>query len=712
MKRSFTGFNSKLAPWIVLGFSLAITFLLWRTGEKTIEQAVEARFQLEIRSIEDSIVERLKMYELMLQGCLGLFNASDFVDRREWKMYVKALDPDNNYPGIQGIGFSLRVPAAEKAAHVRQLRAEGFPDYTIRPAGERSEYFPIIYLEPFSDRNLRAFSYDMFSEPVRRAAMEKARDTGVAAMSGKVRLVQETARNVQPGFLIYLPLYEKNLPLDTQEDRRAALRGFVYSPFRMDDFINGIITWDTAAVQWEVYDGTGYGADALLYRSSAAAPDTSDEIRARQKKTSFALFNRTWSLYFRALPALTASIDRTNLRFMVCSSLVISLLLFSITFLIVARAKALARDMDRQKAAAEELRQTSDYLESLIDYASAPIITWDRAYRITRFNHAFENLTGYGAEEVYGRELAMLFPQESLDESLEKIARTSGGERWVSVEIPILRKDGVIRTVLWNSANIYSHGHTKLVATIAQGVDITDRKSAEEALMAKNDELIRFNYTVSHDLKSPLVTIKTFLGYLEHDLAKADSEKMAKDLTYIHTAADKMNALLEDLLDLSRIGSVANVPGEVMLEEIVKEALQLAAGTISRSGVRVVVAEKPQVLYGDRARLVQVFQNLIENAVKFMGPQAEPKVEIGAEQANGTVLCFVRDNGMGIDPRHQSKLFGLFQKLDENAEGTGIGLALVKRIIETHGGRIRVESEGPGKGACFWFTLPIKEVEG
>lgn len=238
------------------------------------------------------------------------------------------------------------------------------------------------------------------------------------------------------------------------------------------------------------------------------------------------------------------------------------------------------------------------------------------------------------------------------------------------------------------------------------------RLSAHE-LKQRNDELARFTYTVSHDLKSPLVTIQTFLGFLLRDAKNQDTARMEKDVHFIRGAAEKMGRLLNELLDLSRVGRKMNPFVRVPLQELVQEARELVAGRIAQRGARIVVTERPLELFGDRQRLVEVFQNLIDNAVKFMGTeQTDPCIEIGAETIEGETAFFVRDNGMGIDPRFQSKLFGLFEKLDARAEGTGMGLALIKRIIEVHGGRIWIESEGIGKGTTVRFTLRNAPAEG
>ena len=225
-------------------------------------------------------------------------------------------------------------------------------------------------------------------------------------------------------------------------------------------------------------------------------------------------------------------------------------------------------------------------------------------------------------------------------------------------------------------------------------------------LAAKNAELERFNYTVSHDLKTPLVTIRGFAGLAGGDLAAGRQDAVRKDLGRIVAAADKMHRLLDDLLELSRIGRVVHPPEDVPLGGLVREALELLKGQLEPRGIVVEVAPDLPVVRADRRRLLEVLQNLLENAAKFSGGQERPRIELAMREDGGERVFFVRDNGRGIEPRFLERVFGLFEKLDPGGEGTGVGLALVRRIVEAHGGRVWAESAGLGRGATFCFTLP------
>jgi len=235
-----------------------------------------------------------------------------------------------------------------------------------------------------------------------------------------------------------------------------------------------------------------------------------------------------------------------------------------------------------------------------------------------------------------------------------------------------------------------------------------ERENLIQKLETQNAELERFTYTVSHDLKSPLITIGGFLGYLEEDALKGNTEKLKDDIRRINNATGKMKKLLDELLELSRIGRMMNPPEEVPFDELVCEALDNVGGRLEQRGITVTLQPDLPAVYGDRQRLVEVLQNLIDNAAKFMEDQSDPHIEIGIQKESDKYVFFVKDNGIGIDPQYHDKIFELFDKLNPSSEGTGIGLALVKRIVNVHGGDIWVESQGNGTGSTFYFTLSQK----
>jgi two-component system, chemotaxis family, sensor kinase Cph1 len=335
----------------------------------------------------------------------------------------------------------------------------------------------------------------------------------------------------------------------------------------------------------------------------------------------------------------------------------------------------------------------------------------------TLFHHwvagAFERITGYGYEEYMARGgwLAALHPDDREQDARDMEALRAN--RQVVTEVRTFMKSGEMRWVRVWGHPVWDPVKNQLVGIYGAVQDITERKKVEaerEALIreleAKNAELERFAYTVSHDLKSPLITIRGFLSFVEQDAEAGNLERVRADLGRIRDAVDKMQRLLSELLELSRIGRVVNPPQTIAFATLAQEAVALVAGRLRQRGVGVAVAEGLPTVWGDRARLVEVVQNLVDNAAKFMGDQKHPRVEIGMREQAGERVFFVRDNGIGIDPRFRERVFGLFEKLDPDSEGSGVGLALIKRIVDQHHGRVWVESEGKAKGTTVCFTLP------
>ncbi len=328
-------------------------------------------------------------------------------------------------------------------------------------------------------------------------------------------------------------------------------------------------------------------------------------------------------------------------------------------------------------------------------------------------NEELCRILGYSVEKLRGMTWAELTHPGDLDADTLQFNRVLAGEAdGYSLEKRFVRADGcVLHSELAVRCVRNPSGEVEYFVALVK--DITERKQAMEAarlsalrLEDKNAEMERFLYAASHDLKSPVVTIRTFLGYLEQDVASANAGRMEKDMHYIRSAADKIARLLDELLEVSRVGRLVNPPASVGFRALVDDALTAVAGRIADRGVVVTVGEHDLTLHGDPLRLAEIWQNLVENACKFMGDQKKPRVDIGMEVRAGDRVFYVRDNGIGVDPRHQAKIFNLFEKLDPKAEGTGMGLALVKRIVELYHGILWVESEGQGRGVCFYFTLP------
>lgn len=236
--------------------------------------------------------------------------------------------------------------------------------------------------------------------------------------------------------------------------------------------------------------------------------------------------------------------------------------------------------------------------------------------------------------------------------------------------------------------------------------DITDRQRIDRELREKNRDLEQFIYMISHDLKSPLVTVKTFLSYLQQDIKLSDKTRVAEDLGFMASATDKMSMLLNDLLEFSRVGRQEKSKTSITFEQLTDDVIALSAGSIVAGKVKVGVEKVDLTLFGDRAELVQVWQNLVENSIKYMGNQANPQIDLGVKVINGDTVFYVKDNGMGIDPKYHEKIFKIFEQLNANIEGSGLGLALVKRIVEQYQGQVSVESKGSEQGTCIQFTLP------
>jgi len=327
-------------PLMVLAIALVGTLLAWRVAAIAVEDALRAQFNRVVDTTIEAVQTRMRGYEQVLRGGAGLFAANEHVTRTEWRDYVEKLRISETYPGVRGVNYAEFVPGGALAQHVERVRAEGFPDYEVRPAAEREAYVPVVYPEPFEGRNLQTFGFDMFSDPVRRTAIERARDSGQPVATGKLMVGTEGEKSV-PGFVLYMPVYRRGPALSTLAERREALVGFVFCPFRMPDLMRGILGEPREDLDLEIYD-IGASRESMLFDHDGLLHALTPDPAARIARTvTVEVAGRPWALYFEALPRFASPAERVLPSTVLGVGLALSLLFSALTWwLAAARAAA------------------------------------------------------------------------------------------------------------------------------------------------------------------------------------------------------------------------------------------------------------------------------------------------------------------------------------------------------------------------------------
>ncbi|MEI6913867.1 MAG: CHASE domain-containing protein [Armatimonadota bacterium] len=479
------------SAWIVLVVGLMVTAAATLYMKSSVENLAEHEFISQCNVIQTSIADRLDDHSRILLSGAALFGASDSVNRNEWRIFTKHQKFEKTLPGIQGIGFSLLIPRADLSRHIQQIRSEGFPNYNVRPVGDRDLYSSIIYLEPFSGRNLRAFGYDMFSESVRRSAMERARDTDTPALSGKVVLVQETKEAVQAGTLMYVPVYRKGMPINTVAQRRAALYGWVYSPYRMTDLMQGILSGFSSekqeGIHLQAFDGMRASPQSLLFELHPETDQTRwPEVRfTRQSHVDFK--GRHWALRFTDTCSGFSTVGYIRAWLTLFGGIVITFLLFSlIRALHNTRAKALIAEN-----LTAELQETQAILQAALDNSAAGIAIADAPDGVLRYvndagllirgGEREHIVDGVGIDQYVSTWQLLDLDGRPLEPEEVPLAHSILFGETCGREFIIRRDISDDRIVLANASPIRNAGGD-VIAAIVVFMDITERKQIEEAL--------------------------------------------------------------------------------------------------------------------------------------------------------------------------------------------------------------------------------------
>lgn len=581
-----TPLRKYLPALCILTLGVGLTLAAWKYAKQAEVQELQQRFTTRVNNTVEAIEERFFTYRQVLRGGVGLFHASENVSRMEWRRYVEDLRVNELYPGIQGIGFAEMLKHSELDQHLAAVRAEGFENYRVHPLDPQREPTSIVFLEPFDVRNQRAFGYDMYSNATRRAAMARARDTGMAALSGRVTLLQEMDSDLQAGTLLYLPVYKHGAMLNSIEDRRKALQGWVYSPFRMNDLMNGILGQIWSDISLRIYDGESVREGSMLYGSHArraAAP-----MHSRQLEMVVA--GRTWTVLLETLPSFEPGIYSAP-SFLLLGGLLLTAVLTLLVFTMrnsEARAAQLAEDMSAAFRASE--RRQRAILENTAD----GILTVDGMGVVRSFNKAAETMFGFYAHEVIGNNVSMLMPQRFAiehDQHIESM-ETSQAHRTLGVRREVVgrRRNGEEFPV-WLAVNrIPGVDRNEYVGSVS---DLTERKKilAELQHLAHHDALTNLpNRTLLNDRIEQAI-----------QRARRDHKPMA--------------LLMLDLDHFKRINdSLGHHVGDDLLQHVAQrfKACVREIDTVARMGGDEFVILLPEV--GGRAN-VQVVIDKLQNAM-------------------------------------------------------------------------------------------------
>lgn len=728
-------FRNVLSGRLIAVGALALMLSLTIAGFLAVRAAVDRSFakglEEESRQLDDLIQKRLDIYANLLSGARGLFAASQSVSRSEWKAYIDALQVQKNYPGIQGIGFTKVVRPEALDALVDEVRTDGFPDFKVMPEGERDVYSSIIYLEPFDERNRRAFGFDMLSEPTRRRAMLAAAETGVPTASAKVTLLQEKETDVQAGFLMYVAVYRNGSVTTSAENRLDSLDGYVYAAFRMNDLMRGILGDRDRNLDIEVYDGLRHESSARMYASAGIEGTPDDQVIFKRFQTLY-VAGRPWTVEFVNRPGVRSDLLSRSLPWVaLAAGSLVSTLIF-LVILSFARSRNLAvayadrvtldlkksvADLEKTKKAIlnilEDVKEEKDKAEQIrrrlalaTQGAKIGVWEWDVKKDVLIWDDQMFALYGVAKEKFGGAYEAWrsgLHPDD-VKSGDEAIQRALKGEKEFDTDF----------RVVWPNGDVHYIQARALVERAPDGAplkmvgvnwDVTHEKIVDL-------EKTEFVSLAAHQLQTPVGSLNWNIEMLldgDYGALKAAQKEV---LDSMYRMNRRMRDLINSLLNVSRIdlGVFLIEPVPTDVRAVCEEVLEEMRARIEEKGMTVERNLDPDLgaYSADPKLLRMIFQNFVSNAVKY-SPQGG-RVDVEVLKKDGDVLIAVANAGPGIpiedQPNIFKKLYRASNAMKLDADGNGLGLYIVKKIAENAGGKTWFTSV-PGERTVFYASFPL-----
>ncbi|WP_347507040.1 CHASE domain-containing protein [Pseudomonas anguilliseptica] len=667
--------------------SCAIMMLIFIRSSEAEQNNLNQRFHEQAKLMSLTLQSRLDLYAKAAQSIERFFSASQEVTREEFAQFVANLP--QTYPGITALGWDRQIAGSERADYEAALAAQGFPGVRISqhdesgvqvPAEPRDSYVPITYVEPLAD-NANILGFDIASDPLRRRALDQARDSAQATMTAPISLVQDA--QAQPGVLIFYPVYQGAEPPALQQ-RASEVRGYAVAVIRISDLIDSALgVYPAESFQLHLEDVTETSAQSLYGQASSDLPAYAKALVWQER---FQVAGRT--------PSISLLQRNHGLRSWVvlAGGLLLCSLLSGFLLAMTGRAAQIS----------QQVEQRTRELSAILENTAEGILIFDAQGRIERSNPASSRLFGHDAEALGQRRIGQLIPTlytdsdsalaDKLDKPLEVGGEHANGQP-LELEITL--------------SSYELPGRHLYVGMLR---DISARKQVERLKR-------EFISTVSHELRTPLTSIKGSLGLLIGTALDELPPQVQELIRIAQSNSERLINLVNDILDIEKLefGQVGIHLSRCELRPLLREALANNQGYADNFAVYLQLDDsalpEQTLVEVDSLRLQQVLSNLISNAVKFSAPQGQ--VEISAQIVDDQVRVQVRDHGPGIAEEFRARIFQKFAQADgsdgRRRGGTGLGLSICKTLIERMHGQIGYSSV-VGAGSTFYFTLPLVEA--
>ncbi len=690
------------------------------------QDASRKTFNARISETNTNIMTRLTYYEEVMLGAQGLLKANLNVSKDQWNMYASTVLADNKVPGIGAIGLAAKVAPQERETYMDLVRKAGLSDYKIFPESGDSTMYPILYIGPESDASKQAIGFNIASEDIRRKTIEEAVDSGKTTISEKLQLIFKNGNqnNNTPAFYIVVPVYAVKSPIDTVEQRRAAIRGVVYAGIRADNLLNNLIDRSRLGIDFDLYDGS---ADQSNFLYSTGSQQKGNLLVMPTMITDQQTINfggKTLTVRYRSNEHFVENRWFSNKLLYPVLTTLITLLVSGVVYLLL---KSRQQAVEIASYTANKLSESEERYKMVVNILQEGIILEDKngkmltynesAYRILGFSSIQEAESNDSSSWTYVNENGETIDREKMPN--HTVRQT--GKPCIDTVIGVKRGDLPLQWLRISSLPIYEPGTKTLSHVVTSYFDITRQKNADEELKSlnkkleqSNSELQDFAYISSHDLQEPLRKVIAFGEILQRKYKDILGEEGSGYIGKMQNASSRMSLLINDLLQFSRVTSQARPFESVDLNDIAVEVLSDLEIRTEEVHAHISVGDLPSI-EADALQMRQLFQNLLSNSLKFRKHDTEPTINIYMKESkknSNTVKIYFEDNGIGFDSKYKDKIFNIFQRLHTKSEypGSGIGLSICRKIVDRHHGTIKVRSK-VGVGTTFVIILPKTQSE-